>query len=95
MLGDDETLGKRWISRFLARNPSITIIRPWRIHVNRADRACEAVIWPWFDYLKLPGVEVIPVKNWYNMDETGIASGIGDNGLVIGSKERKKFQKKK
>jgi len=95
MLGDDETLGKRWTSRFLARNPSITTIRPRRIHANRADRACEAVIRPWFDYLKLPGVEVIPAKNRYNIDETGITSGIGDNGLVIGSKERKKFQKKK
>ena len=29
------------------------------------------------------------------MDETGITSGIGDNGLVIGSKKRRKFQKKK
>jgi len=29
------------------------------------------------------------------MDETGITSGIRDNGLVIGSKERRKFQKKK
>jgi len=29
------------------------------------------------------------------MDETGIVFSIGDNGLVIGFKERKKFQKRK
>jgi len=95
MLGDDETLGKGWTGRFLARNPSISTIRPWRIYVNRADRACKAVIRPWFDYLKPLGVEAILARNRYNMDETGIASGIGDNGLVVGFKERKKFQKKK
>ena len=37
MLGDDESLGKRWTGRFLARNPSISTIRPRRIHGNRAD----------------------------------------------------------
>jgi len=45
--------------------------------------------------LKPLGVKAILAKNRYNIDETGIASGIGDNGLVVGFKERKKFQKKK
>jgi len=91
MLRDDKTFGKHWTNWFLARNPFITIIRPWRIYVNRVNRACKAVIRPWFNYLKLLGVEVILVKNRYNMDETSITSGIKDNGLVIRFKERKKF----
>jgi len=36
-------------------------------------------------------VEAILAYYRYNIDETGIVSGIGDNGLVIGFKERKKF----
>jgi len=40
-------------------------------------------------------VKAIPAKNRYNIDKTGITSGIKDNGLVISFKERKKFQKKK
>jgi len=91
MLKDDKTFRKRWISRFLARNLFITTIRPWRIHVNRANRACKAVIWPWFNYLKLLGVKVIPAKNQYNIDKTNITFSIRDNSLVIKSKERKKF----
>jgi len=88
-------LGKHWCRRFLKRSPSISTQRPRRIHANRADRACEAVIRPWFNYLDVPGVKAILPKNRYNMDETGIANGIGDNGLVIGSKSRKLLQKKK
>jgi len=65
MLRDDETLGKCWTSWFFTRNPSISTIRPWRIHASRADQACEAVIQPWFDYLKLLGVEVIPTQYRY------------------------------
>jgi len=79
----------------LVKNPSISTKRPWRIYTNCADRACKAVIRPWFNYLKLPGVKAIPAKYRYNMDETNITSSIRDNGLVIRSKERKKFQKKK
>jgi len=93
--GEPAYLGKHWCCCFLKRNPSISTQRLRRIYVNCADRAYEAVIRPWFDYLEVPGVKAILPMNRYNMDETGIANGIGDNGLVIGSKSRKLLQKKK
>jgi len=40
-------------------------------------------------------VEAILPEYKYNIDKTGIISGIKDNSLVISLKERKKFQKKK
>jgi len=87
--GEPAYLRKHWCRRFLKRNLSISTQRPWRIYVNRADRACKAVIRPWFDYLEVPGVKAILPINRYNMDETGIANGIRDNGLVMGFKSRK------
>jgi hypothetical protein len=37
-----------------------------------------------------PAIKVIPLRHWYNMDESGIMEGQGDNGLVLGS-SRKRF----
>ena len=57
----------------------------------------EATIRAWFENLKVPAVQAILAENRYNMDETGIMQGQGDNGLVLGERRlhRKDILQKK
>ena len=43
---------------------------------------------------QMPEIKAIKPENRWNMDETGIMEGRGDNGLVLGKKGRKQIQKK-
>ncbi|KAK1839747.1 transposase [Colletotrichum chrysophilum] len=48
----------------------------------------------WFKYLAIPQIATIKPANRYNMDETGILEGQGDNGLVLGRVSTKSVRKK-
>ncbi|KAH9231988.1 hypothetical protein K456DRAFT_1914359 [Colletotrichum gloeosporioides 23] len=48
----------------------------------------------WFKYLAMPRITAIKPANRYNMDETGILEGKGDNGLVLGRAATKSVRKK-
>ena len=52
------------------------------------------VISPWFNHFYIPEVQAIKPENRYNMDEAGIMEGLGENGLVVGSAEKRSIQKK-
>jgi 4-hydroxybenzoate polyprenyltransferase len=92
--GDNQPLGKHWITAFLKRNPSICTQRALSRESARINGATTEVIKPWFNYLHIPEIKAIKPDNRYNMDEAGIMEGQGENGLVVGSSERRALQKK-
>lgn len=92
--GDYEPLGKHWMQAFLKRNPVIRTKKHRSIDSCRVNGATTEVIKPWFQHLHLPEIQAIKPENRYNMDESGIIEGLGENGLVVGSSERRSIQKK-
>lgn len=87
-------LGKRWMSNFLRRNPVIKTKKQHRIDSIRLNGATTEIIKPWFQRLEVPAIKVIKPENRWNMDEAGIMEGQGENGLVVGSVEKRFIQKK-
>lgn len=92
--GDHEPLGKHWMQAFLRRNPAIRTQRCYHRDSARVNGACTQVIRPWFRNFYIPEIQAIKPENRYNMDEAGIMEGLGENGLVVGSSERRSVQKK-
>ena len=92
--GDHEPLGKRWMQAFLRRNPSLRTQRAHSRESARINGATTEVIRPWFNRLHISETHTIKPENRYNMDEAGIMEGLGENGLVVGSAEKRSIQKK-
>ncbi|KAI1000588.1 hypothetical protein K3495_g7605 [Podosphaera aphanis] len=92
--GNFQPLGKNWVQKFINRNPSIKVQRCRAIDFQRVNGASENIIRPWFDRLAESEIMAIKPCNRYNMDETGILEGMGSNGLVLGSSERRSILKK-
>jgi DDE superfamily endonuclease/Tc5 transposase DNA-binding domain len=92
--GDHEPLGKRWMQAFLRRNPSLRTQRAHSRESARINGATTEVIRPWFNRLHISEIHTIKPENRYNMDEAGIMEGLGENGLVVGSAEKRSIQKK-
>jgi len=92
--GDHQPIGKHWMQAFLKRNPSIRTQRSYSRESVRVNGATTEVISPWFNHFYIPEVLAIKPENRYNMDEAGIMEGLGDNGLVVGSAEKRSIQKK-
>jgi hypothetical protein len=92
--GDNQVLGKRWMEGFLRRNPILRTKRARNIDSVRVNGATTSVIKDWFYRLALPTISLIKPENRWNMDESGIMEGMGANGLVVGSSERRSIQKK-
>ncbi|KAF4921140.1 Jerky protein-like protein-like [Colletotrichum fructicola] len=90
-MGDTQPLGKRWVDGFKRR---IKVQRSRSIDSRRVNGASTEVIRDWFKYLAMPRIQAIKPANRYNMDETGILEGKGDNGLVLGRAETKSVRKK-
>jgi len=64
-------LGKHWVSRFLARNPSLQSKVAKSIEKSRAD-VTEEQLWNWFTTFERVMIDyAIDLKDIYNMDETG------------------------
>jgi hypothetical protein len=92
--GDHQPIGKHWIEAFLKRNPSIRTQKSYSRESARINGATTEVIKPWFNHFFIPEVQAIKPENRYNMDEAGIMEGLGENGLVVGSSEKRAIQKK-
>jgi hypothetical protein len=92
--GDTQELGKRWMAGFLRRNPILQTKRARNIDSVRVNGATTQVIKDWFQRLNIPAISSIKPENRWNMDESGIMEGMGVNGLVVGSSERRSIQKK-
>ena len=92
--GDDQPLGKHWMQAFLKRNPAVCTQKVYHRDSARVDNARTEVIQPWFNKFYIPDIQAIKPENRYNMDEAGIIEGLRENGLVVGSSERRAIQKK-
>jgi hypothetical protein len=79
---------------FLRRNPILQTKRARNIDSVRVNGATTQVIKDWFQRLNIPAISLIKPENRWNMDESGIMEGMGVNGLVVGSSERRSIQKK-
>ncbi|KAL2125908.1 hypothetical protein VTI74DRAFT_2290 [Chaetomium olivicolor] len=93
--GDTTTLGKRWLNRFLARHPILKTQRARSMEHTRVNGATEDVIRPWFSHLAIPTIKAIKPANRWNIDEADIIEGMGVNGLVVGSAEKRAILNKK
>ena len=93
--GDGLKIGNRWIRQFLNRHPVLKTQKPRRVDSARLKCAIDEVIRPWFDYLRIPAVQKIPSQFRYNIDEAGLAKGIGSNGYVVGCAKRRAMTQKK
>jgi 4-hydroxybenzoate polyprenyltransferase len=91
---DAVPIGKRWMAGFLRRNPILRTKRQLRIDSARVNGATSDIIKSWFQKLELPAIKSIKPENRWNMDEAGIMEGQGENGLVVGSVDRRIIQKK-
>jgi hypothetical protein len=60
----------------------------------RVNSATTEIIKPWFQKLEVPAIKVIKPENRWNMDEAGIIEGEKENGLVVGSAQKRFIQKK-
>ncbi|KAM4065855.1 transposase [Hirsutella rhossiliensis] len=87
-------LGKHWMQAFLRRNPAVRTQKCHHRDSARVNGASTEVIRPWFNNFFLPEILAIKPENRYNMDEAGIMEGLGENGLVVGSAEKRSVQKK-
>jgi hypothetical protein len=79
---------------FLCRNPILRTKRARNIDSVRVNGATTRVIKDWFGRLNIPVISSIKPENRWNMDESGIMEGLGVNGLVVGSSQRRSIQKK-
>jgi 4-hydroxybenzoate polyprenyltransferase len=82
------------MANFLRRNPVLKTKKQYRIDSVRVNGATTEIIKPWFQKLEVPAIKVIKPENRWNMDEAGIMEGQGENGLVVGSAQKRFIQKK-
>ena len=91
---DAAPLGKRWMTGFLKRNPVLKTKKQSRIDSARVNGATTDILKAWFQKLEIPAIKAIKPENRWNIDKAGIIEGQGENGLVVGSAEKRFIQKK-
>jgi hypothetical protein len=92
--GNTSRVGKRWVSRFLARNACIATQRAKRVDAVRLNNATKETIESFFKRLQDPIIKSIKPRHRYNKDEMGLIEGQGQNGLVMGCAEYKAVVRK-
>jgi 4-hydroxybenzoate polyprenyltransferase len=91
---DAKPLGKRWMTGFLKRNPILKTKKQFKIDSARVNGATSDILKAWFQKLEVPAIKAVKAENRWNMDEAGIMEGQGENGLVVGSAQKRFIQKK-
>lgn len=61
---------------------------------ERVNGATTEVIRSWFAKMAIPIIKSIKPANRYNVDEAGIMEGMGANGLVVGSRDKRVILRK-
>ena len=79
---------------FLRRNPVLKTKKQFRIDSIRVNGAIIDILKAQFQKLKVLAIKAIKLENYWNMDEVRIMKGQGENGLVVGSAEKRFIQKK-
>lgn len=88
--GDHLLLGKRWILRFLARNPILKTKKQIYVDSIRVNCAYSEVIRPWFQKLEIPAIKAILTSQRWNINETGIMENYGLNGFIVRHARKRK-----
>jgi hypothetical protein len=91
---DARPIGKRWMAGFIRRNPILRTKRQLQVDAICVNGATSNIIKSWFQKLEVPAIKAIKLENRWNMDEADIMEGQGENGLVVGSVDRRIIQKK-
>ncbi len=93
--GGPQTLGKRWIQRFFARNSELHSKLGKKIDHQRIDNANPDVLHPWFTQFRRVLTEYnVSTEDVWNMDESGIALGVCIHQKVIGTSLSTSVRKK-
>lgn len=85
LAGINQTPGKCWVTNFFKRNPGIGTKQGKRLDLQRVKSVSPDRIKALFQVLNGPILQHIRPSQRYNMDETGIAEGIGSNGKHVGA----------
>jgi hypothetical protein len=94
MNGDNNPVGKRWISFFLKRNLRVALIVGRKIEGARAEGATQEQIRAFLELFERTRVRLgIRTKDMWNMDETGKAMGVCANTRVLADSCKSKAYK--
>jgi hypothetical protein len=91
MNGDQNPIGKLWLSHFVKRNPRVASIVGRKLEAPRATAASPEQIRAFLELFERTRQRLgIQIRDIYNMDETGIALGVYTNTQVLASSSKKK-----
>jgi hypothetical protein len=91
MNGDNQPVGKLWISHFIRRQPRIALVVGRKLEAQRADVATPEQVRAFLELYEQTRRRLnIQTENTYNMDETGVALGVCTNTRVLSSSQKKK-----
>ncbi|OWY56620.1 CENP-B protein [Alternaria alternata] len=94
MNGDNNPVGKRWISFFLKRNTRVASIVGRKIEGARAEGATQEQIRAFLELFERTRVRLgIRTEDMWNMDETGKAMGVCANTRVLADSRKSKAYK--
>jgi len=94
MNGDNNPVGKRWISFFLKRNTRVASIVGRKIEGVRAEGATQEQIRAFLELFERTRVRLgIRTEDMWNMDETGKAMGVCANTRVLADSRKSKAYK--
>ena len=94
MNGDNNPVGKRWISFFLKRNLRVASIVGRKIEGARAEGATQEQIRAFLELFEGTRVRLgIRTEDMWNMDETGKAMGVCANTRVLADSRKSKAYK--
>lgn len=91
MNGDQQPVGKLWLSHFVRRNPRVSSVVGRKLEAPRAEAATPEQVRAFLELFEQTRQRLgIQLEDIYNMDETGITLGVCTNTRVLASSTKKK-----
>lgn len=89
--GNNQPLGRKWISSFITRNSRVASVIGRRIEASRTHACTQTEIQDFFNRLDRTIHENhVRMENVWNMDEHGLGLGICTNSTVLASSKKKR-----
>ena len=88
MNGDDQPVGKHWLSYFIRRQPRVASVIGRKLEAQRADAATPEQVHAFLELYEQTRRR-LNIRT-ENMDETGVALGVCTNTRVLFSSRKKK-----
>ena len=89
--GDTKPLGKKWVVKFLERNPRVKSVVGRKIEAVRLDGTSQQALEGFFQrFQEVRDKYNVLLENIWNMDEHGIALGVCTNSQVLASASKKR-----